>query len=144
MLELRQLLLFLIPMQSLQHYTIVLRPDDNGTFVAYVRAIAVCHSWGKTIEEAQSELVHVFEMIRDEYQEAGRKLPGDVEAAMTSIRVFSTQQKYFTSRVNFYIPPKKPYCLWFSALLNSSGVVTPSATYIASLIPFLIKNQFIG
>jgi predicted RNase H-like HicB family nuclease len=73
-------------MQSLKHYTIVLRPEDNGTFVAYVPAIAGCHSWGKTIEEAQSELVHVFEMIRDEYQEAGRELPGDVEVAMTHAR----------------------------------------------------------
>ncbi|MBW4515648.1 MAG: type II toxin-antitoxin system HicB family antitoxin [Timaviella obliquedivisa GSE-PSE-MK23-08B] len=53
-------------MRSLRNYTIVLRPDDNGTFVAYVPAVAGCHAWGQTPEEAQAELVHVFEMIRDE------------------------------------------------------------------------------
>ena len=62
-------------MRSLKNYTVVLRPDDNGTFVAYVPAIAGCHAWGQTTEEAQAELVHVFEMIRDEYQEAGQELP---------------------------------------------------------------------
>lgn len=61
-------------MRSLKDYTTELRPDDNGTFVAYVPAIAGCHAQGQTTEKAQAELVHVFEMIRDEYQEAGREL----------------------------------------------------------------------
>ncbi|NJR37799.1 MAG: type II toxin-antitoxin system HicB family antitoxin [Leptolyngbyaceae cyanobacterium CSU_1_4] len=73
-------------MRSLRNYTIVLRPDDNGTFVTYVPAIAGCHAWGQTSEEAQAELVHVFEMIRDEYQEAGQELPEDVEVAVTHAR----------------------------------------------------------
>jgi predicted RNase H-like HicB family nuclease len=73
-------------MRSLRNYTIVLRPDDNGTFVAYVPAVAGCHAWGQTSEEAQAELVHVFEMIRDEYQEAGQELPEDVEMAVTHAR----------------------------------------------------------
>lgn len=66
-------------MRSLHSYTIVLQPDDNGTFVAYVPAIAGCHAWGETPEAAQQELVHVFDMIRDEYIEAGQPLPADVE-----------------------------------------------------------------
>jgi predicted RNase H-like HicB family nuclease len=70
----------------LESYTIVLRPDDNGTFVAYVPAIAGCHAWGNTTEEAQAELLHVFDMIRDEYQAAGRELPRDVELAVTHAR----------------------------------------------------------
>ncbi len=73
-------------MRSLKNYTIVLRPDDNGTFVAYVPAIAGCHAWGKTPEEAQAELIHVFEMIQSEYQEAGKELPEDVEVAITHAR----------------------------------------------------------
>jgi predicted RNase H-like HicB family nuclease len=73
-------------MRSLKDYTIVLRPDDNGTFVAYVPAIASCHAWGKTTEEAQAELIQVFEMIRDEYQQAGQELPKDVEVAVTHAR----------------------------------------------------------
>ncbi|MBD2019496.1 type II toxin-antitoxin system HicB family antitoxin [Leptolyngbya sp. FACHB-36] len=73
-------------MRSLHQYTIVLRPDDNGTFVAYIPAIAGCHAWGQTSEEAQAELANVFEMIRDEYDEAGQELPQDVEVAVTHAR----------------------------------------------------------
>ena len=66
-------------MKSLQDYTTVIRPEDNGTFVAYVPAITGCHAWGQTPEEARTELLNVFEMIREEYQEEGRMLPEDVE-----------------------------------------------------------------
>ncbi|KOR34570.1 MULTISPECIES: type II toxin-antitoxin system HicB family antitoxin [Planktothricoides] len=66
-------------MKSLNDYTIVTRPDDNGTFVAYVPAIAGCHAWGQTPDEAKAELVNVFEMIQEEYQEQGRFFPDDVE-----------------------------------------------------------------
>lgn len=66
-------------MKRLHDYTIVLRPDDNGTFVAYVPAIPGCHAWGETPEEAQAEIVNVFEMIREEYREEGRQLPQDVD-----------------------------------------------------------------
>lgn len=66
-------------MKRLHDYTVVLRPDDNGTFVAYVPAIPGCHAWGKSPEEAQNELLNVFEMIKEEYEEEGRMLPEDVE-----------------------------------------------------------------
>lgn len=73
-------------MRSLKDYTIVLRPDDNGTFVAYIPAIAGCHAWGQTLEEAQAELANVFEMIRDEYLEADRELPEDAEVTTVHAR----------------------------------------------------------
>lgn len=66
-------------MKSLQDYTIVIRPDDNGTFVAYVPAISGCHAWGETADEARAELANVFDMMREEYVEAGKMLPDDVE-----------------------------------------------------------------
>ncbi|NJM67422.1 MAG: type II toxin-antitoxin system HicB family antitoxin [Acaryochloris sp. RU_4_1] len=53
-------------MRSLKNYPVVLHPDDNGTFVAYIPAIAVCHAWGQTIEAAKAEPIQVFEMIREE------------------------------------------------------------------------------
>lgn len=62
-------------MKALTDYKIILRPDDNGTFVAYVPAIKGCHAWGENPEEARSELNNVFEMIREEYLEAGEPLP---------------------------------------------------------------------
>jgi predicted RNase H-like HicB family nuclease len=66
-------------MKTLHDYTIVLQPEDNGTFVAYVPAIQGCHAWGQTPETAQQELVNVFEMIRDEYVEAGQALPDSTD-----------------------------------------------------------------
>lgn len=66
-------------MKTLESYTVVLRPDDNGTFFASVPAILGCHAWGKSLDEARVELTSVFEMIRDEYQEEGKSLPEDVE-----------------------------------------------------------------
>lgn len=47
-------------MKSLQDYTIVIRPDHNGTFVAYVPAIPSCHAWGQTINEAGAERTKCF------------------------------------------------------------------------------------
>ena len=66
-------------MTRLHNYTMVLRPDDNGTYIAYVPAISGCHAWGRTPEEAQAELVNVFEMIKEEYEEEGKLLPQDVD-----------------------------------------------------------------
>ncbi len=71
-------------MKPLQDYTIVIRPDDNGTFVAYVPAIVGCHAWGQTPEAARTELVYVFEMIQEEYEEQGRSLPQDVELVIAN------------------------------------------------------------
>ena len=71
-------------MKSLQDYTTVVRPDDNGTFVAYVPAIAGCHAWGETPDEARADLLNVFEMIREEYLEAGKLLPRDVELVIAN------------------------------------------------------------
>ena len=66
-------------MRSLDHYTAVTYPDDNGTFVAEIPAIPGCHAWGATREEAQQELVNVFEMIQEEYEESGKALPENIE-----------------------------------------------------------------
>ena len=70
-------------MKRLYDYTVILRPEDNGTFVAYVPAIPGCHALGQTPEEAQAELINVFEMIQEEYKEEGRMLPADVDIKAT-------------------------------------------------------------
>lgn len=69
-------------MKSLQDYTIVIRPDDNGTFVAYVPAIPSCHAWGQTIDKAGAEIRNVFEMIQEEYAEKGLLMPEDVKVVL--------------------------------------------------------------
>jgi predicted RNase H-like HicB family nuclease len=67
-------------MHHLYDYTVVTRPDDNGTYVAYVPAIPGCHAIGNTPEEASAELADVFAMIVEEYAEEGRPLPPDVRS----------------------------------------------------------------
>jgi predicted RNase H-like HicB family nuclease len=67
-------------MKALDRYTIVIKPDDNGTFVAYLPAIPGCHAIGRTAAEAQAELANVFSMVAEEYAEEGRPLPADVPA----------------------------------------------------------------
>ena len=65
--------------KTIRDYTMIIRPDDNGTFVAYVPAIEGCHAWGQSPDEARRELDNVFDMIAEEYAHAGRALPHDVE-----------------------------------------------------------------
>jgi predicted RNase H-like HicB family nuclease len=67
-------------MPGIAEYTMIVRPDDNGTFVAYLPAIPGCHAIGHTSEEAQAELRHVFDMIEDEYRQRGVAMPPDVPA----------------------------------------------------------------
>ncbi len=62
-----------------EDYTLVIRPDDNGTYVAHLPAIPGCHALGNNPSEAQSELHNVFDMIQEEYQEEGKSLPPDCE-----------------------------------------------------------------
>ena len=65
-------------MSNLHDYTVVIKPDDNGTYVAYVPAIPGIHAIGNTSDEAQSALGDVFAMIVEEYGVEGRRLPPDV------------------------------------------------------------------
>lgn len=66
-------------MKSLYNYTVVISPDDNNTFFAYIPAIKSCHAWGESADEAWKELAFVFDMIKEEYEEEGRSLPENVE-----------------------------------------------------------------
>ncbi len=72
--------------KTTKDYTVVERPDDNGTFVAYIPAIAGCHAMGATRAKARAELENVFEMISAEYEEKGQPLPGDVELTVHHAR----------------------------------------------------------
>jgi predicted RNase H-like HicB family nuclease len=71
-------------MKSLQDYTTVIRPDDNGTYVAYIPAIPSCHAWGKIPNEALIELNYVFEMIQEEYTEKGLIMPDNIELVIAN------------------------------------------------------------
>ena len=65
--------------KKLENYINIVRPDNNGTFVAYIPAIPGCHAIGKSIAEAQQQLELVFDMIQEEFQEENKNLPEDIE-----------------------------------------------------------------
>jgi predicted RNase H-like HicB family nuclease len=71
-------------MNILSKYTIIIRPDDNDTYVAYLPAISGCHAYGNTPEEARQELNNVFEMIQEEYKEESKVLPKDIEVVLAN------------------------------------------------------------
>lgn len=56
-------------MKTLFDYHVVSHRDDNGSFVAYVPAIAGCHAVGSSPEQAQQELHSVFDMMAEEQTE---------------------------------------------------------------------------
>ncbi|NBV23022.1 MAG: type II toxin-antitoxin system HicB family antitoxin [Proteobacteria bacterium] len=58
-------------MKTLPDHHVVCHQDDNGSFVAYVPAIAGCHAIGPTPEAARAELQNVFDMIIEEFTERG-------------------------------------------------------------------------
>ena len=62
---------------GLDAYKIVLYRQDDGSWVAEVPAISGCYALMATREEALAELSHVFNMIAEEYQERGDRLPED-------------------------------------------------------------------
>lgn len=37
-------------------YRIIIEPDENKTFHAYVPALPGCHTWGETFEEARQNI----------------------------------------------------------------------------------------
>ena len=68
----------------LQDHTIAVLQDDNGTFVAYVPRIGGCHALGSTTKEAVAELVNVFEMMVEEWEDEGRTFPPETPEKTSS------------------------------------------------------------
>lgn len=62
---------------SLDDYKVVLYRNQPHGSVAEVPAIPGCHALMSTREAALSELIAVFQMIVEEYEERGQTLPAD-------------------------------------------------------------------
>lgn len=59
-------------------YRIIIEPDENATFHAYVPALRGCHTWGSSIDEARTNVkdaldVYVRSLIAD-----GEDVPQDL------------------------------------------------------------------
>ncbi|GEM_PF-3328600 len=67
------------PPRPRPRYTVVLEPSEEGWF-AHVPALRCqgCYAWGKTQEEALTELGVVYDMIMGEFDDMGVDPPADV------------------------------------------------------------------
>jgi antitoxin HicB len=59
---------------TVHQFTVVIEPDD-GAFHAYVPALPGCHTFGSTVEEAQSNIAEAIELHIESMQEDGEPIP---------------------------------------------------------------------
>jgi len=58
-------------------YRIIIEPDENNTFHAYVPALSGCHTWGKTIEETRKNIKDAIDVYLRSLRADGEKIPED-------------------------------------------------------------------
>jgi len=51
-------------------YRIIIEPDENNTYHAYAPALAGCHTWGETLDEAKANIreaigVYIASLVAD-------------------------------------------------------------------------------
>jgi antitoxin HicB len=59
-------------------YRVIIEPDEKGTYHAYVPALKGCHTWGKSIEEAQKNIREAMELYIDSMKDLGEEIPQDL------------------------------------------------------------------
>ena len=58
-------------------YRIIIAPDENNTFHAYVPALPGCHSWGETMKEARENIRDALDVYLRSLQADGEAIPED-------------------------------------------------------------------
>ena len=56
-------------------YRVIVEPDENNTFHAFVPALPGCHSFGATIDEAQWNIHEAIELHVEAMIEDGETVP---------------------------------------------------------------------
>lgn len=59
-------------------YTVVLRRDEEGNWLASVPALVGCHTWGKTKEEALKNAREAIEGCIESLTASGHPIPQEV------------------------------------------------------------------
>ena len=59
-------------------FTVVIEPDEDA-FHAYVPALPGCHTFGSTVEEAQSNIAEAIELHIESMREDGEPIPTEHE-----------------------------------------------------------------
>jgi len=58
-------------------YRIIIEPDENNTFHAYVPALSGCHSWGETIDQARRNIRDALGVYLRSLEADGEPIPQD-------------------------------------------------------------------
>ncbi len=58
-------------------YRIIIEPDENNTFHAYVPALSGCHSWGETIDQTRQNIRDALEAYLRSLEADGEDIPQD-------------------------------------------------------------------
>ena len=62
-------------------FTVIIEPD-NGSYHAYVPALKGCHTFGDTLEEAQTNIVEAMQLHLESMLEDGEEIPRDISSLM--------------------------------------------------------------
>lgn len=58
-------------------YTVILEPEEDGGYHAFVPALHGCHSQGDTLAEAEVNIREAMEVYIESLKAAGEPLPND-------------------------------------------------------------------
>ena len=58
-------------------YRIIIEPDENNTFHAYVPALPGCHSWGESFEKARKNIRDAIDVYIRSLRKDKEKIPED-------------------------------------------------------------------
>lgn len=58
-------------------YRVIIEPDENNTFHAFVPALPGCHTWGETIVEARANARDAIDVYLRSFIADGEDIPQD-------------------------------------------------------------------
>lgn len=58
-------------------YRIIIEPDENNTFHAFVPALPGCHTWGETLEHARRNIRDAIDVYLRSLKADGEPIPED-------------------------------------------------------------------
>jgi predicted RNase H-like HicB family nuclease len=62
-------------------FTVIIEPD-NGSYHAYVPALKGCHTFGDTLEEAQTNIIEAIQLHLESMLEDREEIPEDIGSLM--------------------------------------------------------------
>ncbi|OFV96602.1 MAG: hypothetical protein A3H28_16180 [Acidobacteria bacterium RIFCSPLOWO2_02_FULL_61_28] len=58
-------------------YRVIVEPDENNTFHAFVPALPGCHTWGETFDEARRNVRDAIDAYLRSLKSDGESIPED-------------------------------------------------------------------